>query len=188
MLELAKRRLTALDFVGLSSRFDESMELMAWNLGFSLQRFCSCNVNQFKSKIERSEPRFLSDKAKEAVANGNALDMELYKYASDLFEKRFAEFKRATMSSSNARAPFMCDKSGSSCRVKIDGCSGLRPGARLLRGAVKQRDSVVRSAHIAAMDFYRIYSDEINSGRKKSDCSFECTREVFVNRSNAFGR
>jgi hypothetical protein len=52
MLALAKRRLSEMDFVGLASRFSESVEVMGWQLGLPLDRFCSCNVNAFKRSAD----------------------------------------------------------------------------------------------------------------------------------------
>jgi hypothetical protein len=46
-LARAKERLASMDFVGITPRFGESLELLDATLGLQLTRYCSCNVNPF---------------------------------------------------------------------------------------------------------------------------------------------
>ena len=56
MLDRAKRRLELMDFVVLTDRFAESMELLRHALnGPPLDAFCSCNINLIKPKYELSQ-------------------------------------------------------------------------------------------------------------------------------------
>ena len=118
MLALAKARLEELDFIGLAGRFSESLEVMAWQLGAPLDRFCSCNINAFKRSADaytansegdsrdgrgeaarggataHGELLPLSTEAREAVMKNNALDMELYAHGVKLYERQLAAFRR----------------------------------------------------------------------------------------------
>jgi hypothetical protein len=100
MLSLAKRRLAAMDFVGLASRFSESMALLSWSLGLPpLNITCSSNVEHkvglHPPNLTTSAPPLgLSAEGKRAIQAQNQLDLELYEYAKALFEARWARFQR----------------------------------------------------------------------------------------------
>ena len=153
MLERATQRMAALDFVGLTSRFTDSMELMSWQLGIPIQRFCSCNINAFKTAEHRNSST-MTPGARARVAEDNSLDIELYEVAARLFHERFEAYKGAVGS---ARRPFRCNVDRTVCRA---------PAAH---GDVRQGD------WMSSLQYKSAYSKAIAQG-KHSFCSFTCTR------------
>lgn len=102
VLSLAKRRLRAMDFVGLAHRFLDSMTLLSWWLGLPpLNVTCSANLEmklEWKQRnmsgAERQAAVGLSPTGVAIVEEQNALDVELYLYAVKLFEERWAIMER----------------------------------------------------------------------------------------------
>ena len=84
-LDLAKRRLETFDFIGITERFDESLELLAYTFGFpSIKEF---PVLQAAPKKKRDQvPQELLDK----LAEMNQQEIELYQYGVKLFNQRKA--------------------------------------------------------------------------------------------------
>ena len=162
MLQRAKRRLDHLDFVGLTSRFDESMEVLAWKLGIPLKRYCACNVNLLKSFVAHDSNAILSDDARRAVLEDNALDVELYAYAVRLFEADLAAMRSATKISNND--VFGCLKSFVTCKEPKNRTN--------YRGRAKAKKSV------GVASYFKEHEVEIRSGKLKSRCSYECARGV----------
>lgn len=88
-LDEAKRRLAEdFDFVGLSSRFDESLVLLRSALGWP--EMC---INYTRSNVATNKgygQERADDDFRAAVAERNQLDIALYQYAQELFEERIA--------------------------------------------------------------------------------------------------
>jgi len=149
LLELAKKRLREFDFVGLASRYEESMELLAWKLGIPLNKFCSCNVNVFKSKKQQHRASDLSEVARSIIMEDNSLDVELYEEAEKIFEKQLKEYQRAVRK--QVCNPFVCDKSNMQCR------------------------SSSKNGWMPASEYTLRNRARIQSGRH-NDCRYECFR------------
>ena len=115
-LRTAKKRLANMDFVGLTSRFVESMELLSWTLGIPLNQFCSCNINAFKSPKYGMHASDMSADAKAAILSDNSLDKELYDYAVEIFEERYAEFATAVGKRERTQHGFECDTKAMLCK------------------------------------------------------------------------
>lgn len=86
-LEEAKRNLYNMSFFGIAERFSDSIELIEstfnWNLGEPLK------LNQKKKGAHSPMSKELINRIEEI----NQLDIELYEYACELFEKRYAQIK-----------------------------------------------------------------------------------------------
>ena len=150
LLQLAKKRLRELDFVGLASRYSKSMELMSWKLGIPLNKYCSCNVNIFKSKRQQRHPSDLSESTRLEILKDNALDLELYEEAVVIFEKQLEDYRRSV--SSKVRTSFNCDLNSVKCRAHPS------------------------NPWILADKYKRKFKPRIQSG-KHNECSYECSRE-----------
>jgi hypothetical protein len=162
-LELAKHRLENLDFIGLTSRFDESVELLAWKLGIPLGRYCACNVNLLKPFAAHNADEILSVDARKAVLDANALDVELYAHAVQLFEADLTALRAATLRTRGGE-PFGCLKSEATCQG---------PERRTnYKGSAKAK----RPVGVASL--FNEHEADIRSGRLKSSCSYECTRGI----------
>ena len=109
ILARAKARLDAMDFVGITGRFTDSLALLSWQLGVPIEKFCSCNLNPFK-------PLNVTSEAITAIESRNSLDLLLYQHASSLFEKRLIEFKRKS-----APEPFVCNTGEMLCKSPANG-------------------------------------------------------------------
>lgn len=84
MLEVAKRRLRD-DFavVGLTERFDETLLLLKWTLGWNTLWYTRENATR-----HRPRTRDISSDTIDNVLGVNSLDVELYRYAVDLFKDK----------------------------------------------------------------------------------------------------
>lgn len=82
MLERAKSNLAAFAAVGLTERFEESLILFRQAFGWVLHPFTARNVAD--NRPRRTE---LGAEPLEAIAHCNRFDLELYRFASDLFEE-----------------------------------------------------------------------------------------------------
>jgi hypothetical protein len=104
-LALAKRRLHSMDFVGLGSRFHDSVTLLSWWLGLPpLNVTCEASMerpNHAQSSLSatlsmmkgsKSRPR-LSSAAEAELKRQNALDVELYAEAERIFEARWLKMQ-----------------------------------------------------------------------------------------------
>jgi hypothetical protein len=87
LLERAKRNLAAHAVVGLTERFDETLLLLrdayGWPLRKTLYRSTNVGVARRRAPLSAAEM--------EAVRANNELDLRLYAYATELFERRLAE-------------------------------------------------------------------------------------------------
>jgi hypothetical protein len=89
MLEIAKHNLRKCSFVGLLERYNDSMQMLAYQTGRILGGTYGKHVN-----INRSKPSTdsLSAETIEAVRQANQLDQELYDLAVEIFETRWRNF------------------------------------------------------------------------------------------------
>jgi len=184
MLELAKQRLLNMDFVGITSKFMESMEVMSWKLGIPITQLCTCNVNPFKdtnlklysnsnsnnrqsSNIKTSFQKYdnikssdLTVEALNEVLQDNALDYELYQYAEELFEKDYIKYKDTQIQSNHHNQSFTCHKENMMCRKPI-----LQKKGKNLW---------------LPYDFYlKKYSKAIDKGRH-GNCAYDCVRNETI--------
>jgi len=81
-LERAKENVADLWFVGFRERLDESIVLLGRKLGIGLMPYYLRHVSTKRPTIEET-----SRELRELVAEHNALDIELYRFARELFEK-----------------------------------------------------------------------------------------------------
>ena len=135
MLERAKTRLAAMDFVGLTSMYSESLELMSYSLGVDIDTVCSCRVNPFKTKRHKKVPAAVMNR----IAQDNILDMELYAFAQGLFLERYRAFKK-DVGGDLINAPFECRTDAMYCAVKTNTTKELR----------RVTDDMIKSADFAA--------------------------------------
>jgi sulfotransferase famil protein len=84
-LDEAKANLRRFAFVGIQERFDESAALMQRELGMELVPYLSRHVSS-----GRPEARETSVEDRELIEEHNRLDMELYAFAVELFERQVA--------------------------------------------------------------------------------------------------
>jgi hypothetical protein len=86
ILEIAKKRISdEFLFFGLMERFDESLHLLTYTLGWR-------PIQNYRKKMVAPKPNRLEDipaETIEAIRDRNQLDIELYNYAADLFKKRY---------------------------------------------------------------------------------------------------
>lgn len=85
LLELAKKRLESFDFFGITERMRDSLSLLSYTLG--------CYPEFHVPELNASENRAsegISDEAIARISEITSLDRELYDWACDLFEERFA--------------------------------------------------------------------------------------------------
>ena len=88
-LTLAKIHLEGLAFFGLKERFDDSMQLLAYTFCWrEFKKYDTLNTAPSDSKPP------LSPEVRAALEAGNALDMQLYQYACELFDYRFQHMER----------------------------------------------------------------------------------------------
>lgn len=81
-LEQAKENLrTHFSVVGLTERFDETLMLLKRSLGWRMVYYTKHNVS-----LKRREHESLSPTTRDIIQQDNALDIELYAYAKELFE------------------------------------------------------------------------------------------------------
>jgi hypothetical protein len=83
-LEIAKKRLGEMCFVGLVERFDESLLVFFKRLNWEPVHYRRKNIGIYRQEISAEDEEFLKEK--------NRLDIELYDYARTLFEKEVLEY------------------------------------------------------------------------------------------------
>jgi hypothetical protein len=85
MLESAKRNIEgSFAVVGLTERFDETLILLKKSFGWSRLKYVRSNVSQTR------DPLNLTDEAIALIDEHNILDNELYRFATERFEKAIA--------------------------------------------------------------------------------------------------
>ena len=88
-LKRAKERLAKFDFVGITERFDESLELFCYTFGFApIGSSRSLNVSP-----NREERANIDAKILHKIAEVNWADVELYKFGCALLENQLREMK-----------------------------------------------------------------------------------------------
>lgn len=90
MLPVAKRNLDRHDVVGLTDEFDRSLLLLAQAFGWRRPYYVKENVSRRGRRREE-----LDDETRGAIVARNALDVELYRYGRELFERQVAEHDEA---------------------------------------------------------------------------------------------
>ncbi len=83
LLREARANLDAMSFVGLAERFDESLALLSLDLGLPPSPYARRNTS-----IDRAGDQ-LSDRERDAIAEVQPADMELYEQATDHFSRRW---------------------------------------------------------------------------------------------------
>ncbi|WP_456413423.1 hypothetical protein [Thiolapillus sp.] len=92
LLDVALRRLEALDFVGVAEKLDQAMELAAWLLEAPApEQLQSLNINPGRTRLEA-----LSDDVLDLLKQATLLDRQLYARGSDLFEKQYRQMQEQT--------------------------------------------------------------------------------------------
>ena len=81
-LERAKDNIADFWFVGFRERLDESIVLLGRKLGIGLMPYYLRHVSTKRPPIEETSPEL-----RELVAEHNALDIALYRFARELFEE-----------------------------------------------------------------------------------------------------
>jgi len=90
LLSIAKVRLDEFAYFGLTERFQESMDLMAYTFDWTVaQQVKSLNVAPSEKKPESA----VSAEAMAAITRCNELDIELYRYATELFDRRLRQIQ-----------------------------------------------------------------------------------------------
>lgn len=87
-LEIAKANLESFACFGLTERFDESLLLFA-----EAFNWFKLPVPQQNTSPEKQSTLQISESDKQAIANSNLYDFELYAFAQSLFEKRMQSVK-----------------------------------------------------------------------------------------------
>ena len=85
-LERAKQNLRNYFVVGLTEEFDASLRLMSERLGWKVGSYRKRNITRGKL-----EPQALDAETERLLREANALDIELYQFARDLFETQRRE-------------------------------------------------------------------------------------------------
>jgi hypothetical protein len=87
MLADARRNLKTFSAVGITERLPESCELFRARMGWSR------NIPLYAKNVNPSRPNIdhFSDDVVTAIRKHNTLDIELYDYAIDLFERALDE-------------------------------------------------------------------------------------------------
>lgn len=100
LLQRARQRLDRFAFVGLTERFEESVELLAWTLGWDDVP----DHEQLNVAPNRAKANELPDDVLRTLRNHLHLDFELYSYGRRLFETRLAEMRLATSSAGGPKS------------------------------------------------------------------------------------
>jgi hypothetical protein len=95
LLELAKERLASFTFVGLQEQLSESVDLLCASEGWPFPGDTPYE-NRTRSRARAEE---LPSSVRERIARMNAADIELYRYAKELYRQR----KRALLRAASAR-------------------------------------------------------------------------------------
>jgi hypothetical protein len=91
MLDTAKRRIAEdIEVVGLSERFDESLQLLADHFGWENVEYTPTNVTPNRPRSQDVEPRAL-----EVIEECNQFDRELYEFAAQLLAKHLTAAGKA---------------------------------------------------------------------------------------------
>jgi len=94
LLVLAKQRLDQLAFVGLTERFSESVELLAYTFGWAPV----VRIPFLNAAPEPPNPDSIPHDTLDAIMERTSLDAELYAYATKLFEARLEQMRQDSAS------------------------------------------------------------------------------------------
>jgi hypothetical protein len=86
LLENAKNNLNKFAFFGLAERMQDSLDLLSYTFGWRPFKDLVFNVTPQKSHISSLPPRLVN-----YISDTNRLDLELYEFASALFEERYSK-------------------------------------------------------------------------------------------------
>jgi hypothetical protein len=114
-LEKAKENLRKFAFVGLTERMQQSLNLLSYSFGWLPRE--SITLNETPHRVKRSD---LPADIVELIAEMNRLDLELYRYASQLFEERYA------LMCDTLKKKFSDDTGTSSATGKSDAASKIQ--------------------------------------------------------------
>lgn len=84
MLLLAKTHLESMAFFGITERFDDSLRLLTYTFGWNLP-------TKYESLNRSTAKREMTPELETAIRNANELDIELYNYATQLFDFRYKQ-------------------------------------------------------------------------------------------------
>lgn len=85
-LELAKKRLEMFDFVGITERFNDSLDLFSYVFNFpKISHYQTLNVSPDREKRQEISPELMA-----RIAEVQKYDIELYQFGLGLFEKKYA--------------------------------------------------------------------------------------------------
>jgi len=100
-IQLAKKRIKELDFVGVTERFDESMRLLSFTFGLNMKAHTTlANPNIHPSLNEL--PETVMNRLKLLLQD----ELEVWQYATLLFQERFTQF--LSLSPQEASSEFHC--------------------------------------------------------------------------------
>ncbi len=85
LLKQAKKNLEDFAFVGITERFEESMQLLCYTFGWKPFR----NIKKFNVGTNRIKQEALQKKISGILNDFNKLDIELYNFAYKIFENRY---------------------------------------------------------------------------------------------------
>lgn len=86
-LNIAKRNLTKFKVVGITERFKESVLLLKKEFNWtSPAEYTYINANKNRPSLQDIPPKIIKD-----IKRNNQLDMQLYRFALELFEKRLRD-------------------------------------------------------------------------------------------------
>jgi hypothetical protein len=89
-LERAKERLASYAFIGLTERFDESLQLLRHTFNWPEAK-SHIDQNMTPGRLRREE---LTSSAQQLLIQTHDLDLELYHFAKRLFEARLAQMRQ----------------------------------------------------------------------------------------------
>lgn len=99
-IEFAKEQLNDFAFVGLTERFQASLFLLAFTFGWQpIMDFQTLNVSPSRPRGDQ-----IAVETRQQIEKYNALDLELYRYAEQLFEARFTQMTQALLERYGTRA------------------------------------------------------------------------------------
>jgi hypothetical protein len=107
LLDLAKRRLESFAFFGITERMRDSMNMLAYALGFS-PRF---SIPQLNTSSVRPETYQLSEEELDAINELTPLDQELYAWGCELFEERMGDMLRSLLTEHYERSDALIKRS-----------------------------------------------------------------------------
>lgn len=92
-LDIAKRRLVETAFFGITERFQDSLFLLAYTFGWRPM----LNKIRLNRTSEKSDNLQMSADTLAVIRNNTSLDLELYEFGQELFEKRFYEMTQTLL-------------------------------------------------------------------------------------------